>query len=135
MPGALEGRKGLEELSQNEHFAHMLRFRKAVAEGTSRKLYSGIVSSYTGREISDDSDALRVVSALFSVLQDSYFDRGFHYGLPVRFIRSALCWSPKCAASSTRRRCMPSWSWAGWRGAASLILAEKLYPPQPSLTV
>ena len=85
-----------------------------------------LLNDYAARSLTFEEDALFACAGVFSPLQASYYG-GFVSGLPRAFFNSALLWVHE--GPSTRRTprstdhtkiCLPSWSWAGWKGQFSL---------------
>jgi hypothetical protein len=83
---------------------------------------TGLINRYSGRDFTYQEDTLLACAGFLSVLHSSY-SGGFISGLPRGFFDSALLWIHY--GTSTRRRadfrtarnvCLPSWSWAGWKG-------------------
>lgn len=87
--------------------------------------YAQCVHDYTKRTIRDSGEVLNACAGILSILTSKEFiDSELLYGLPCKFIDTALLWQHSC---SIRRRKMvqsnsltkskeppPSWSWAGW---------------------
>ena len=82
-----------------------------------------LVSSYLTRGLTYEEDILRAFSGILESLSSSMLG-GFLFGLPQRFFDAALLWVPR--ENLTRRldtetgivkTALPSWSWAGWKGA------------------
>ena len=82
-----------------------------------------LVSSYLERRLTYEEDILRAFSGILKSLSSSMLG-GFFFGLPQQFFDAALLWVP--AKNLTRRldmksgivkTALPSWSWAGWKGA------------------
>jgi len=87
------------------------------------KKYDNLVSSYLKRRLTYEEDILRAFSGILGALRGS-MSGGFLFGLPQEFFDAALLWIPK--EHLTRRKdvgngiekyALPSWSWAGWKGA------------------
>ena len=88
------------------------------------KKWDNLVSSYLTRRLTYEEDILRAFSGILGSLSSSMLG-GFFFGLPQQFFDAALLWVPK--ENLTRREDMesgiaktalPSWSWAGWKGAS-----------------
>lgn len=99
------------------------------------QVYNQLINHYSQREMSFESDAVNAVGGILTKLQDSYFHGGFHYGLPVQFLHSALCWTTPIKSEPISRRTMPSWSWAGWSSEGKIDLKESYDYPQPTLNI
>lgn len=87
------------------------------------KKWDNLVSSYLERRLTYEEDILRAFSGIHGALDGSMAE-GFHFGLPQQFFDAALLWVP--SEHLTRREdlrngiaksALPSWSWAGWKGA------------------
>ncbi|TLD34617.1 heterokaryon incompatibility protein-domain-containing protein [Venturia nashicola] len=84
-------------------------------------IYARIMSDYTSRQLSYESDILAAFHGLESAIERLEAGR-FFYGLPSIALDHALLWLP---ASVTNRRELtkeaniPTWSWAGWAGATT----------------
>jgi hypothetical protein len=83
--------------------------------------YNEIVSAFNTKDLTYPEDVLPAFAGITYSLS-SIFDRGFLCGLPVMFFDMALLWRPDGALErripkvSAVKPCLPSWSWAGWRG-------------------
>ncbi|KAJ5738205.1 HET-domain-containing protein [Penicillium malachiteum] len=75
--------------------------------------YAKAIESYTSRQSTYKSDAIRALHGLLHVFQLS-FKSEFIAGLPNCIIDIALLWRP--TQQLKRREGFPSWSWAGWEG-------------------
>ncbi|KAI1770717.1 HET-domain-containing protein [Hypoxylon cercidicola] len=84
---------------------------------------SDIIREYNGKDLTFPEDALFAFSGIASALSRTY--DGFISGLPVLLFHIGLLWIPEEALSrripeqSGTDHCLPSWSWAGWKGAVS----------------
>jgi hypothetical protein len=84
--------------------------------------YAQLVNEYGETELTHDVDVLSAFSGITSSLSRSFVG-GFYYGLPEMFFDLALLWQP--TTPNMRRQnegehsedFLPSWSWAGWKGA------------------
>ncbi|RDW59548.1 hypothetical protein BP6252_12635 [Coleophoma cylindrospora] len=77
--------------------------------------YIFLVELYSQRSLTNDSDALRAVGALLTIIGQG-LKTNMLYGLPECLLDSALLWRAK---EPLQRRCedlIPSWSWAAWKG-------------------
>lgn len=83
--------------------------------------YDELVTAFNVRHLTDSEDVLRAFAGITYSLS-SKFDGGFLCGLPVMFFDTALLWRPsgplerRISLNSAAKSCIPSWSWAGWRG-------------------
>ncbi|KAM0718327.1 hypothetical protein Q7P37_006659 [Cladosporium fusiforme] len=93
--------------------------------------YSSLVSAYTRREMSFNSDAINAARGLLRLLEREH-NIPFLCGLPVpHLIGYFLAW---CPVGPSRRRDpssagdarLPTWSWAGWHGEA--VYASTCFP-------
>ena len=77
--------------------------------------YEMLVSDYSARNLSYDSDALNAVHALLMVLE-RHTDSSFLVGMPVYHLLDHFAlWTPT-TLSCRRANGFPSWSWVGWKG-------------------
>ncbi|KAI0440901.1 HET-domain-containing protein [Xylaria telfairii] len=85
-----------------------------------------IVNTFCNKNFTFPEDALFAFSGIASALSSTFYG-GFVSGLPVLFFYIGLLWMPISTASrrqpkrSGEDHCIPSWSWAGWKGG--------VYPP------
>ena len=86
------------------------------------KKWDNLVSSYLERRLTYEEDILRAFSGILAALDGSM--EGFHFGLPQQFFDVALLWVPRERltrreelGNKVTRPKLPSWSWAGWKGA------------------
>jgi hypothetical protein len=92
--------------------------------------YMEIISEYTQRKLTVESDIVDAVTALFNALTKGFKvaegdrDKAFRFGMPLENLERALLWQPTSNAPHSRRAPAggmrapwPSWSWAAWRGA------------------
>jgi hypothetical protein len=89
-------------------------------------IYARIMSDYTTRRLSYESDILHAFHGLSSALNRLGAGR-FFYGLPSASFDHALLWlpaSPMQRRQSTRETTLPSWSWAGWSGRSTYNCAS-----------
>ena len=85
--------------------------------------WDNLLSSYLKRRLTYEEDILRAFSGILELLSSSMLG-GFFFGLPQQFFDAALLWIPeknltRCEdrRSGTVKTPLPSWSWAGWKGA------------------
>ena len=87
------------------------------------RAWDDLISEYMRRNLTYEEDILRAFSGILESLGSSMLG-GFFFGLPQLFFDAALLWVPK--KNLTRREgvksgivknALPSWSWAGWKGA------------------
>lgn len=82
---------------------------------------ASLISKYAQKKFTYLGDVLRAFAGIATALSSS-FNQGFICGLPVAFFRIALLWKYQtpCARNQfeplQKQTCLPSWSWAGWRG-------------------
>ena len=88
------------------------------------KKWDNLVSSYLTRRLTYEEDILRAFSGILESLSSSMLG-GFFFGLPQQFFDAALLWVPKenltrreDTKSGIAKTALPSWSWAGWKGAS-----------------
>jgi hypothetical protein len=76
--------------------------------------YNQLLSRYSNRRLTNQSDALNAVSGILQQLQEEYYyENGFFYGMPCADMQLALLWKFR---TSKRRLEFPSWTWAGHEG-------------------
>ena len=86
------------------------------------KKWDCLVSEYLRRSLTYEEDILRAFSGILESLSSSMLG-GFFFGLPQRFFDAALLWVPKDNLTRREKKsgilktALPSWSWAGWKGA------------------
>lgn len=83
--------------------------------------YQSILMSYTGRELSFESDKLNAIKGCLSIIENNTGVR-FIQGLPSIDFHYALLW---IGEQDLYRAGFPSWSWAGWHSIQQLHM---LYP-------
>ena len=84
------------------------------------QLYSNLVSQYTKKQLSYDSDIINAFSGILVVLE-TCCDWTFTNGLPEVLLDFALLWIPMkdvvrrgpSLSSASTEHSYPSWSWAG----------------------
>lgn len=86
-------------------------------------IYAYVISNYTKRHMTDQSDAEKAVLGVFQNIV-GMFKGKFIYGLPDTAMVAALLWGPLGSAQrrvsdSSERPLFPSWIWLGWIGHAS----------------
>ena len=106
------------------------------------KNYDALVSVFTGRKLTRQSDALDACRGSLNRIHSSAGVR-FGYGLPIHDCLRALIWTPHHGNVVTRCSDFPSWSWTGWQGRieyaywvgdmASYLHDEDLDEPGPPL--
>ena len=87
------------------------------------KKWDRLLSLYLKRRLTYEEDILRAFSGILESLSSSMLG-GFFFGLPQQFFDAALLWIPeknltRCEdmRSGIVKTPLPSWSWAGWKGA------------------
>jgi hypothetical protein len=80
--------------------------------------YGFLLSNYTTREMTNDSDSLNAVLGIISFLEKALDQPKFILGLPLRTYPAALAWMHASGVMPRRRADFPSWSWVGWEGKA-----------------
>ena len=83
-------------------------------------LYWRLIRDYTGRDLKLEEDALNSFSAFTAEFERSGHD--LIWGLPAQGLVRHLLWEyePCDLRDARRRNRFPSWSWAGWREAATM---------------
>ena len=94
------------------------------------KTYCKLVSGYSTRHLTYESDGLRAVSGLLRRLEIS-FGVGFVCGIPKDTMPEFLLWNHQLQLNLPkaiqRRASIPSWTWAGWSGAVEFsILTHRI---------
>lgn len=94
-----------------------------IRQETPFDMFAVLISEYSQRQLTFQSDAGRACSAVFSYLRGNLGCKLIH-GMPDTELDAALLWSP--IGSSVRRLdpktgapLFPSWSWLGWQGHAA----------------
>ncbi|KAG9312674.1 heterokaryon incompatibility protein-domain-containing protein [Chiua virens] len=93
--------------------------RKGIDESFRIWKYEQLVHRYTERKMTMDVDALNAFSAILTRFQETHYNKGFVHGLPVEDLPIALLWTHDDDVGPRQRDGFPSWSWAGWEGAAT----------------
>jgi hypothetical protein len=75
--------------------------------------YHGLLAFYFRRNMKFDTDSLPAFSGVLKVLSRRLGP--FHHGLPKRYFGRSLLWNDAHHGIFERRKCFPSWSWAGWK--------------------
>ncbi|KAF3021590.1 hypothetical protein E8E14_013565 [Neopestalotiopsis sp. 37M] len=78
--------------------------------------YAGMVTRYTERSMTMESDSLNACRGMLSAFQKEMFPEGFENGLPLRSHTFSLAWMHSRNVNPKRRAQFPSWSWTGWEG-------------------
>jgi phage tail protein X len=101
-------------------------------------VFARIVTTYSARTLSYDSDILHAFSGLAAALSELKAG-GNYFGLPEISFDLALLWVPVGSTIKRRREgesgilgddVFPSWSWAGWNGEVSYNCCETSGKPQ-----
>jgi Heterokaryon incompatibility protein (HET) len=99
------------------------RCKPYIMNSTAFDTYTEIISEYTQRHLTYQTDALAAFLGVRKKLERGFTGVLLH-GLPIREFDAALLWSP---VGTSSRRCdlvsntplFPSWSWLGWVGPAA----------------
>jgi hypothetical protein len=78
-----------------------------------KQYYDGLLAFYLRRNMKFDTDSLPAFSGVLKVLSRTLGP--FHHGLPKRYFGRSLLWNDAHHGIFERRKCFPSWSWAGWK--------------------
>lgn len=105
LAGLVEWRQRIEEGNWNEAF----------------RFYTEIIEEYSEKQLSYQSDILKALEGLLTVLQERS-GWSFIMGLPAELLGAALLWTPSHSVPQ-RRPNFPSWSWCGWTGSVKFRLA------------
>jgi hypothetical protein len=102
------------------------------------RAYEDLVGLYTARELSYQSDRIHAFEGISAAIREACGGT-FVVGLPESMIDVALLWVPASAdrlndarySNIQRNPIFPSWSWAGWVGAAGYTFRESGTSPLP----
>ncbi|KAI0110753.1 heterokaryon incompatibility protein-domain-containing protein [Nemania sp. FL0031] len=79
-------------------------------------VYKGLVSGYLHRQITDESDTLKAIQGILTVVEEK-MNLHFINGIPVEHgAFQSLLFNVTGSPSKHRRHGFPSWSWCGWQG-------------------
>lgn len=78
-----------------------------------KQYYDGLLAFYLRRNMKFDTDSLPAFSGVLKVLSKRLGP--FHHGLPKKYFGRSLLWNDAHHGIFERRKCFPSWSWAGWK--------------------
>src|SRR2546423_2146294 len=81
-----------------------------------RYFFPSILSDYTARKLTYQSDALNAFAGISEMLNNQC-DVNISFGMPTSCLSLDLVWMPPTYLR--RRAGFPSWSWAGWVGEIS----------------
>ncbi len=100
-----------------------------MERGEFSKVYCRLVSDYSIRDLTYESDGLRAVSGVLRQMEIS-FGVGFVCGIPKDLMPEYLLWNHQLQLDTPqvvrRRASIPSWTWAGWSGLVEFrILTER----------
>jgi hypothetical protein len=104
-----------------------------IHNNSNMDIYAFIVSDYTARNLTHQSDAAKAVTGVLNAI-DGLFRGEFVMGLPDTELSAALLWVPlgqsrRRVDSKTGMPLFPSWSWLGWIGhVAYPWLVERSLP-------
>ena len=76
-------------------------------------LYEDLVIQYNRRKLTHISDSLNAFAAIIGMLSEG-MDTEFIWGLPAKYLPSALAWNQN--GLGQRTGLFPSWSWVAWEG-------------------
>ena len=79
-----------------------------------KQYYDGLLAFYLRRNMKFDTDSLPAFSGVLTVVSKK-LGSPFHHGLPKKFFGRSLLWSDAHYGIFEKRKCFPSWSWAGWK--------------------
>lgn len=91
--------------------------------------YRKLVTDYVKREMTNQEDGLKAISAILTSWEKKISSERFMFGLPKTSFRYALLWSQVSGSIPAKRRSsiLPSWSWCGWQLQDKLTFS--IYPP------
>ena len=97
-----------------------------MKRGEFSKVYCKLVSGYSTRDLTYESDGLRAVSGLLRRLEISFGVR-FVHGIPKDRMPESLLWNHQLELDPPqvvrRRASIPSWTWAGWSGPVEFSIS------------
>lgn len=82
------------------------------------QLYRYLIYNVSERKLAYENDRLNCLQGMLNVLKGQGFPAGFHWGLPIDILDSALLFATSGngpVAPLERVGHFPSWSWAGWK--------------------
>lgn len=118
-----ESKSWMHQVVRDAHFQRTQHSDATVGGGVLRRptlgkgriiQYGTLVSLFSRRYMSDQSDGLNALGGIMQYFRESHYGEGFFWGLPVEDLNWALCWME--GPDVLKRRGNSSWSWAGWQG-------------------
>ena len=101
-----------------------------IERGEFSKVYCRLVSDYSTRDLTYESDGLRAVSGVLRQLE-ILFDVGFVCGIPKDLMPEYLLWNHQLQLDTPqvvrRRASIPSWTWAGWLGLVEFRISTERF--------
>ena len=101
-----------------------------MERGEFSKVYCRLVSDYSIRDLTYESDGLRAVSGILRQLEIS-FGVGFVCGIPKDLMPEYLLWNHQLQLDTPqvvrRRASIPSWTWAGWSGLVEFRISTERF--------
>ncbi|KXX79348.1 Heterokaryon incompatibility protein 6, OR allele [Madurella mycetomatis] len=88
-----------------------------------KQYYDGLLAFYIRRNMKFDTDSLLAFSGILKVLSKRLGP--FHHGLPKKYFGRSLLWNDAHHGIFERRKCFPSWSWAGWKWKFEFFDSQK----------
>ncbi|PQE16155.1 hypothetical protein CJF31_00009146 [Rutstroemia sp. NJR-2017a BVV2] len=88
-----------------------------------KQYYDGLLTFYLRRNMKFDTDSLAAFSGVLKVLSKRLGP--FHHGLPKKYFGRSLLWNDAHHGIFEKRKCFPSWSWAGWKWNFDFFDSEK----------
>ena len=102
------------------------------------KVYRRLVSDYSTRDLTYESDGLRAVSGLLRRLEISFGVR-FVCGIPKNMMPEFLLWNHRPQLNTPqvvrRRASIPSWTWAGWSGYVEFSISTNRFQKAIEVTL
>ena len=99
-----------------------------MERGEFSKVYCRLVSDYSIRDLTYESDGLRAVSGVLRQLEIS-FGVEFVCGIPKDLMPDYLLWNHQLQLDTPqvvrRRASIPSWTWAGWSGLVEFRISTE----------
>lgn len=89
-----------------------------------KQYYDGLLAFYLRRNMKFATDSLPAFSGVLIVVSKK-LNTPFHHGLPKKFFGRSLLWSDAHHGIFEKRKCFPSWSWAGWKWNSEFYDSQK----------
>lgn len=109
------------------------RVREGLKSSTEpQEVYAACVWEYSSRKLSHDDDVVNAFEGVLKIIVKMFVEVYPHSligassicGLPTPCFDWALLWTVQAPMQRRRKNLWPSWSWCGWTGKVSFILAR-----------